>query len=270
MAFQRTAGICFCIVITSALAYGQRQSEMPGQQYGVSTSTSQPTYWPFWDGYVAPLRRLTTQTESDGRKVVVETVEGPDIGGRPTSLEEVVTETTEGPGTTRTRQEVFRPTVNGRQELAETTEVRQDTEPGGGTVAVESRWMTDVNGRLRLRSQLVEETRWPAPDVKESDSTLLVPGINDALRETLRSEYTEHRIGPELARNERTDSVRDVNGRWKPIEIRRGEVRRTGSSEVVEEETVQRPDLNGNLAIDEVNVIRSSGTQNQEQVVVES
>jgi hypothetical protein len=270
MAFQRTASICLCIVITSAIAYGQRQSEMPGQQNGPGRATSEPSYWTFWDGYVAPLRRLTTQTDADGRKIVRETVEGPDIGGRQTTLEEVLTETTEGPGTTHTRQEVFRPGVNGRQELAETTDLRQDTQPDGNSVAVQRRWVADVNGRLRLRSQLVEDTRWPSPDVQQIDSTLLVPGINDTLREAHRSQYSEHRLGPELARHERTDSVRDVNGRWKPVEIRRGEVRRTGSAEVVEEETVQRPDLNGNLAIDEVNVIRRSGTEEDGRVVVET
>ena len=267
MAFRRTAAICFCVLITSAIAYGQRQSNTTGQQYRPSASLGNLTYW---DSDVEPMRRTHTRRESDGREVVVETVEGPDIGGRRTTLEEVVTETTRGPNTVHTRQDVFRLTVNGRQRLAETNESRQDVQSNGDTVAVHTSRAADVNGRLRLRAQLVEDTRSSAPDVQRTEATLLLPGINDTLREARRTEYTEQEISPQEARRERTDSVRDVNGRWKPIEVRRGEVRRTGATEVVEEETVQRPDLNGNMAVDEVNVIRSSGTEAEEQVVIET
>ena len=38
----------------------------------------------------------------------------------------------------------------------------------------------------------------------------------------------------------------------------------------MEEETIQRPDLNGNLAVKEVNLTRSSGTKEREQVVIET
>ena len=89
MAFQRTAGICLCLVVTTAIAYGQRQSD-----------TTE----------VAPQARLrTTHSESGGRTVVVETVEGVDIEGRPAALEEVVTETTRTGDTTHTRQDLFQP-----------------------------------------------------------------------------------------------------------------------------------------------------------------
>ena len=267
MAFQRTAGICLCVLITSAIAYGQRQSNASGRPYQPSANIGSFTYW---ESDVEPLRRTHIRSEPDGREVVVETVEGPDIGGRRTALEEVVTETTREPNTLHTRQDVFRWTVNGRQRLAETNESREDIQPSGDTVAVHNSWAADVNGRLRLKSQLVEESTSSAADVLRTDTTLLLPGINETLREAQRTEYTEHQISPEIARRERTDSVRDVNGRWKPVEVRRGEVRKTGASEVVEEYTVQRPDLNGNLAVDEVNVIRSSGTREQEQVVVET
>ena len=266
MASQRVAGICFCLLVTSAIAFAQRQSTVTGQPYRPSATVSNST---FWDGDVEPLRRTQTRRESDGREVIVETLEGPDIGGRRTALEEVVTERTRGPNTLHTRQDVFRPTVNGQQRLAETSESRQDVQPNGDTVALHSNWASDVNGRLRLRSQLVEETRAVGPDVRRTDSTLRLPGINETLRDAQRTEYTEHRISPQVARLERTDSVRDVNGRWTPVEIRRGEVR-TSASEVVEEETVQRPDVNGNLGIAEVNVIRSSGPKESEHVVIET
>src|SRR5688500_9844712 len=106
MVFPRTACICFCVVITSAIAYGQWQSDTPA-------------------GGAAPQRRMQTRTEP-GRTVVVETVEGWDIEGRPAWFEEVVTETTQERDTTHTRQDVFRGTVNGQRRLAETNESREE------------------------------------------------------------------------------------------------------------------------------------------------
>jgi hypothetical protein len=96
-----------------------------------------------------------------------------------------------------------------------------------------------------------------------------LPGINEAPREPVRTEYSERQISPGVTRHQGTQLTRDINGRWRPVEIRQGEVRQTGS-ERVEEETIQRPDLNGNLVLEEVNVIRSSSTKEQEQVQIET
>jgi hypothetical protein len=227
MTLERTASICFCIVISAAIASGQQQSDRSGQrQQRLGTSATRPMYSA---GDVAPLRRVHTRSESNGRTVVVETVQGPDIEGRLAPFEEVVTEGT-----------------------------------------VHSTWVPDLNGRLRLTARLVEESRSSAPDVRRTDTSLFVPGMNEPLRETERTEYSSRRINPEVVRHDSTHLVRDVNGRWKPSEIRQGEVRETGTSERVEEETIQRTDLNGNLAIVEMNVIRSSRTKEQEHVVIET
>lgn len=267
MTLERTAGICFCIIITSAIATGQQQSDTGQRQQRLGTRVIEPTYWA---GDVDPLRRVYTRRESDGRKVEVETVEGLDIEGRLAPLEEVVTETTEGPTTTQTRQDVFRVTTDGRRRLAETNDSRQDTQPNGDFAAVHNSWVPDLNGGLRLTARLIEETRSSAPDVRRTSTTLLLPSVNEALRETERTEYTAQRVTPDVVRHESTHLVRDINGRWAPIEMRRGEVREIGASERVEEETIQRQDLNGNLAVTETNVIRSSRTKDQEQVVIET
>jgi hypothetical protein len=248
MAFQRIAGIFFCLVITAAIAAGQWRSDTAG---------------------VTPQLRMQTRSESAGRTVVVETFERADIDGRLAPLEEVVTETTESRDTTQTRQDVFR-VWDGRRRLAETNESRQDTQASGNSSAVHSRWVPDLNGRLRLTSQLLEETRVLAPDVRRTDTTLLVADINGTLRETERSEYTAHQVSPDVVRHEGTELVRDLNGGWRPIEIRRGEARKAGTSERIEEETIQRPDLSGNLAVKEVNLTRSSSTKEREEVVTET
>jgi hypothetical protein len=74
---------------------------------------------------------------------------------------------------------------------------------------------------------------------------------------------------PGLVRHETTVLVRDLNGGWRSIEVRRGEAR-TGPSERVEEETIQRRDLNGALKVTERNVTSRSRTNDQEQAVIET
>ena len=252
MPFQRIAGICFGIVITAAIADGQWQSDTAGN--------------------ITPQLRVHTNTESGGRTVVVETLEGANIDGRLAPLEEIVTvtsaEKTPARATTRTTQDVFR-VWDGRRRLAETTESRQDAESNGNTSAVHSTWVPDLNGRLRLTSQLLEQTTALSADVRRTDTTLVVSDINGALRGIQRSEQTTHQVSPEVVRHEGTELVRDLNGGWRPIEIRRGEVRQAGT-ERVEEETIQRPDLSGNLAVKEVNLTRSSSTKEREEVVTET
>src|SRR5687768_4444394 len=190
MTFLRTAAISFCIVITSAVAYGQWQSDTTGD--------------------LARQRRLHTRNESGGRRVVVETVEGRNIEGRVGPLGEVVTETTEARDTTHTRQDVFRVMVDGRRRLEGSNESRQETRSNGTSSAVHSSWVPDLNGRLRLTSQLLEETRSLAPDVRRTDTTLLVTDINGTVRETHRTEYTERQISSDVVRHEGAELARDT------------------------------------------------------------
>ena len=150
--------------------------------------------------------------------------------------------------------------------LSEPTESRQKTQPRGDTT-VHNTWTSDLNGHLRLTSRVIEETRSSAPDLRHTDTTLLVPSINDTLRESERIESTARRINPAVVRHDSTHLVRDVNGRWRAIEIRRGEVREIGPSERVEEETIQRPDLNGRLAVTET--IRRADA-NEQNLVIET
>jgi len=60
-----------------------------------------------------------------------------------------------------------------------------------------------------------------------------------------------------------------VNGRWQPIETRRGEAREIGASERIDEETIQRLDVNGKLADDERTVTHSYSANAQDHAVIE-
>lgn len=268
MTLERIAGICFCIVSTSAVATGQQSETTDQGPQGPARSVIERTYAA---GDLAHWRRVQTRSESGGRVVVVETSELPDIEGRLAPIQEIVMETIRtAPNTAQTRRDVFGFAADRRRRLLETTESLQETLANGDASAVHNTWAPDLNGRLGLTSRQIEQTRSAAPDVRQTDTTLLVPSLNETLRETERIEYTERRINPGVVRHDRTHLVRDVNGRWQPIETRRGEARKIGASERMKEETIQRRDINGKLAVDERNVTRRSNANEQDDVVIET
>ena len=269
MTLERIAGICFCIVITAEAAAGQPASETAAQgQKGPARSVMERTYAA---GDLAPWRRVQIRSESEGREVVVETIEVPGIEGRLAPTQEIVTETNRtAPNTAQTRRDVFRFAPDGRRLLSETTESLRETLASGDARAIHNTSAPDLNGRLSLTSRQIEQTRSAAPDARETHTTLLVPDVNETLRATARTEYTERLINPGLVRHDSTQLVRDINGRWQPIEVRRGEAREMAALERMEEETIERRDMNGNLAVEERNVTRRSNANDKEQVVIET
>ena len=106
--------------------------------------------------------------------------------------------------------------------------------------------------------------------MRRTDTVLLEPHVNGTLQESEHTAYTARRINPEVVRHDSTRSVRDVNGRWRPVEIRRGEVRESGASERIEEETIHHTDVNGNLAVTETKVTRRSTANEREHEVIET
>ena len=187
---------------------------------------------------------------------VIETSHRPDVEGRLVPSLEVVETTRREPAATRTLREVFDFDLERRRRLVETVESLRETLPNGDTSAVHTTWAPDVNGRQAVLSRQVERTRSSASGT-QTETTLLAPHLSEALRETERSLYEERRVGAGAVEYVSTYSIRDVNGRWQPTETRRGEAREIGASERVDEETIQRLDVNGKLVDDERVVTRS-------------
>jgi hypothetical protein len=192
---------------------------------------------------------------------VVETSARPDLEGRLMPSREVVVEPA--------MREVFVFDLQGRRRLVEAVESVRETQPNGDTSAVHTTWAPDVNGRRAVMSRLVERTQSSPSGVHRTETTFLAPHLGDTLRETERVVRDERRITPGVVGHESTYSIRDVNGRWQPIETRRGEVRDVRASERFEEETTQRLDVNGRLVDDERTVTRSFSANARDHVVTE-
>src|SRR5262249_23520441 len=78
------------------------------------------------------------------------------------------------------------------------------------------------------------------------------------------------RVGSAVVRHDSTYSVRDMNGQWVPTEARSGQTRGIGSTERVEEETIQRQNLNGALVVSDKVVTRTSESNGENRVVIET
>lgn len=247
---------CLSFIVPSATASAQQSSGVTERVY-------------FSNGF-APSRIVERRSGSGGRELVVQTEElvGPD--GRWIPVEEIATETArDGNGTVRTRRNVFGFDADRRRVLRETTDTTAEPSINGIARSVADTRVVDINGGFGLTSRLVEEVSTVDSDVRQTTTTLLTRGINGGLHETERTVHTERRLGPSLVRHETARSLRDANGRWMPITSYAADVQNTGP-ERVEEETVQRPDLNGRLIPTERIVTRRSESNGQEQVTIET
>ena len=260
------AGLCFWIVVTSAPAVAQQPSDTTDPPPAPATKVTNFTYPA---GGVTPFRRVERTTESGGRKIIIEAVEAPGVEGKSETLEEVVTDTTRTGTTTRSQRDVFRSGLRQRR-LAETTQSEVETQANASTRNIQRTWVADLDGRLTLSSGYVEETRLVSPGIQQRDTTWSLQSPEGSLRGVERAESTEHQVNSAVVRYDSTRSLRDLNGRWVPTEARSGQTRGVGSSERVEEETIQRQSLNGTLVLRDKVVTRTSESNGENRVVIET
>ena len=168
------------------------------------------------------------------------------------------------------RRDVLGPGLAGRPRLVEKVDSTQQTAADGRTTVVRNSWIRDLDGRLRLSFQQIEEARVVPPDIRESIVTILLPDPDRRLREAQRTEYSVRQIGPNVTVHESTQLVRDVNRRWRVAEARSLVVRGIGPSEWIEEETIERPALYGTLQRSERHVTRRSEADGREEIVAET
>jgi hypothetical protein len=212
---------------------------------------------------------VQTRTESNGRETIKETTELPDADGRMRMALETTTETVRtGAGSTQTKHEVFVPDGQGRPRLLETSQTDVQTS-GGASRSVTNRWMPDLNGRLSLTGQEVVEIKAPSSNVRQTDTTIYIPGINQPMQESERLQKTETKVSNALTQTESTRFLRDGGGKWQAAETRSEEVRTSGTGRTAEE-TVRKLSVNGKLEVTEKTVTKQSKINGQEEIVVEN
>jgi hypothetical protein len=219
---------------------------------------------------LAPSRTVEQRSESGGRQIVVRTTELPGPDGRWLAVEEITTETArDRNGTERSRRDVFGFDADRRRVLRETTDTTAEPSVNGIARSVEDTRVIDINGGLSLAARRIEVVDTADSDVRQTTTTLLTRGTEGLLRETERTANVARRVDPSLVRHETSQWLRDANGRWMPIAAHTADVRSTGPTERVEEETLQRPDVNGRLTASERVVTHRSESNGLEQVTIE-
>jgi hypothetical protein len=257
------------MVVSSAAAGAQQQGDGAGPPPAPATTVTEHTYP---GGDFLPWRRVERRTESGGRKVIIETAEAPSVEGRWERVEEVVTDTTRvGKASTRTQRDVFYFAAQHQRRLAETTQSDQETRPNAIRTNVERTWVADLDGHLVLSTGYSEQRRVVSPGLQQTEATVLLRGPERSLREVERTESTDHQVSSAVVRHDSTHLVRDLfNGRWVPVEARSGQTRGVGPAERVDEETIQRPNLNGTLVLIDKVVTRTSESNGGSRVVIET
>jgi len=256
----RTAGIAVIAILLSVPVLARQ--EPPAS---ASSSTIEGSYI---GGVGVPSRRTQTRTESNGRERITETTERPDLNGALKLSRETATETVRSKDSIQTKLEVFEPDAQGRRRLVETTQIDEQTLSDGSSRRVADTMSVDLNGRLSFSSREIQESRSLSSGVKQIDTSIYRPGINQPLLESERLQQTERMVSAEVTQTETTQFLRDGNGQWRASETRNEEVR-TAGGERVAEETVHRLSDNGTLTLSEKKVTRESKGSGQEQTVTE-
>ena len=269
MTVERIAGVGLWIVLASGAAIGQQRDDSAGP--GPKAPVERVVVRTHVAGDFLPSRSVETRRDSGAREVVTETIEMPDPDGKLRPTGETTTETIRTPpNAVQTRRDVFGFGAPGQRMLLETTRSEQEVLRDGTTRTVHNTLAPDVNGRLSLTFRQIEQTQSTSLDVKQTGTAVFRPGLDEAVRESERIQQTERQVTPDLIRSDSTLFVRDVNGRFQPAETRSQEVRTTGPSDYVEEETIRRLDVNGKLALSERNSTRRFEANGQHQMVMET
>jgi hypothetical protein len=218
---------------------------------------------------LTPWRHIQTRTSSAGRELIVETRQAPGNDGKLRTVEETTIEVIRGGTRTTETTGLYGFDGEGRRQLIETSESTEVVRADGGSETVRDTFVSDLNGHLSLTSRLIEHAR-SSPDGRQSDTTLLKPGSDRVLVEVERTHHVERQTDAGLVRYDTNQLVRDINGRWQPTEIRRGESRQLGPSRRLEEETLHRADDTGRMALREKTLTQRTAANGREETVTET
>ena len=217
---------------------------------------------------VLPSREIQTRTTTGDSDVVTTTIQGPDVDGRWQTRQETTTETIRKGSATTLRRDVYVQGAQREQVLRERTETDQARSSDGTSQSVSHTWTADLNGRLDLASQVIED-RSSGSGTAEATTRVFVRDEDGRLSEAEQTTVSERHSPSGAATHDLNVMRRDLNGRWQAVETRQTDVRDNGSAGHVEEETVSQPDMNGVVGISERTTTRRSQANGREDVLIE-
>jgi len=203
-------------------------------------------------------RAQETHTESNGHAVDKRSVQslGPD--GRYIPYSDVETESVRVNDTTvRTTQRTYGRDADGNRTLVQQTQEESRTLADGQRKLVRTTSNPDSNGALQVVRQEVVDSKQVSPGIRDTKTTVLSPDPNGGFSATVQVEEREKQTGPGTVEFKKSTSLNDGSGHWNLSEIRQGTVKQDGA-QGTKEESVLRPDSNGNFSVVERTVSKQS------------
>jgi hypothetical protein len=230
-------GMCLCF---SGAALAQSQDSQDSDSGKAWTATTESK-----EDYANPTRTIRSHTQNGNRAVDVRSLQtrGPDGNFNP--YQDIETETVRQNATTvRTTTRTFVRDSSGTKTLFQVTEEDRQTFSEGGSKVVRTTSNPDANGSLQVVQREDQVTSRTSPDVEETKTTVMLPGVN-GLAPAMQILEHQKRSG-NTVEIQKTTQLPDGAGSWQVGEVRHTTIKDEGKTRS-SEDRVSRPDLEGNL-----------------------
>jgi hypothetical protein len=194
-----------------------------------------------------PTRTIESHTQSGNRTVDNQSLQRRDEDGNFEPYQDIEKTTVKVDSTTtRTTTHTYGRDADGAKTLVQVTEEETRTQPGGNSSVVRSTSNPDADGNLQLVQREIEETKNVAKDVEEKKTTVMLPGADGGLIPAMKMQERRQQGANDTSESRKTTLLPDVNGNWQVSEVEQTATRQDGSNRTTED-SISRPDANGNL-----------------------
>jgi len=256
MKVTRLTKSCALISLTAAMAL---PNPSPAQDSFGNQSWSATSQQGIPGGAINPTRTSQTHTEADGRvvdKTSVQTL-GPD--GRYVPYSDTEKESRRINETTvRTIERTFGTDPDGHRTLIQERQEESRSLPGGEQKISRTVSNPDANGSLQVVQREMEDSKQLSPGVRLTNTTVLTPDGNGGFSPAVQTEQRETKSNDGTVEFKKSTRLTDGTGGWKLSEVREGTSKQENGQVLAKEESILRPDSNGNLSIVERTVSKEA------------
>jgi len=221
-------------------------------------------------GTTNPTRVTQSHQVKDGKTVDIQTLQTQGINGGTELYGQTETETVKVNATTTrvtTRHYVTGPDG---QKVVNSLSVEEKRElPDGGESVVRTTSSPDANGGLQVTRREIEKTVQNAPDVRTTNTTVLLPGPDGGLAPSTQMHEVQKQLQPGTTEYTKSVSLRDGSGNWQVNEIRQGTIEKTADAET-KRESVSRLNADGKMAMAERTVSKETTTDGEQSKQVQT
>ena len=216
-----------------------------------------------------PTRVTQSHQVVDGKTVDVETLENKGINRDTEIYGQTETETEKvNATTTRVTTRHYVTNTDGQRVVNSVTVEEKHELPDGGASVVRSFSTPDANGSLQVTRRELEQTEQTAPDVRTTDTTVLLPSPDGRFAPSVRTHEVQKQTQPGTTDYTKSVSLQDGSGSWRVQEVRQGTIEKAGDSETTQE-TVSRLNADGKMAVTEKTISKESSSNGEQHKQVQ-